>query len=148
MTSDCALALFPSEDKIKTCDYVKSNGRLNSVRVRRTTAASRETSNNHDPKEKPRSVYSVSASTPANQRITKLPPECFVCSENGKRHYVADCVKFKELSNHMKQQTVLDSGRCLNCVSLGHTANNCACASKCRKCKSDFRINHATALHD
>ena len=48
----------------------------------------------------------------------------------------------------MKRQTVLDSGRCLNCLSLGHTANNCACPSKCRKCKSDFRIKHATALHD
>ena len=48
----------------------------------------------------------------------------------------------------MKRQTLLDSGRCLNCLSLGHTANNCACPSKCRKCKSNFRIKHAAALHD
>ena len=148
MTSDCAQALFPFDDKIKTRDYTKSNDRLNSVRVRRTAVASREPGNNHDSQDKPRYVDSVSASVPANQRITKLPPECFVCAENGKRHYLADCVKFKELTNHMKRQPVLDSGRCLNCLSLGHTANNCACPSKCRKCKSDFRNKHATALHD
>ena len=45
----------------------------------------------------------------------------------------------------MKRQTVLDFGRCLNCLSLGHTANICACPSKC---KLDCRIKHATALHD
>ena len=55
-----------------------------------------EPNNNLDSQDKRCSVDSVSASAPSNQRIIKLPPECFVCAENGKKHYLADCVTFKE----------------------------------------------------
>ena len=81
-----------------------------------------------------------------NQRSpAKSPPECFLCAE---KHYLADSAKFKALSNHLKRQTVIDSGRCLNCLSLGHPVRNCAHQSKCRKCRPDSKTKHATALHD
>ena len=80
-----------------------------------------------------------------NQRYPAKSPQEFLCAE---RHYLADCAKFKALSNHLKRKTVNDSGRCLNCLSLGHPDRNCVHQSKCRKCRPDVKTKYATALHD
>ena len=42
----------------------------------------------------------------------------------------------------------MDSGRCFNCLSLGHNVRNYGFSCKCRKCRADYSIKHATALHD
>ena len=52
------------------------------------------------------------------------------------------------MPDYQKKQTILDAGRCLNCLSLGHTVRNCTHQSKCRKCQRDYRFKHASVLHD
>ena len=141
MTSDYAQALFKTnEDKVKSRD---SGGERNTVRVRHTafsTAPDSAKTLNGD------LLGANNRAASRNQRSpAKSPPECFLCAE---KHYLADCAKFKALSNHLKRQTVIDSGRCLNCLSLGNPVRNCAHQSKCRKCRPDSKTKHATALHD
>ena len=139
MTSDYAQALFKSDGKDKPKDF--GNGR-GAVRVRQTAfTASNE---NHVATERHVSVASTKA--PTNKRSSNQSlPKCFVCSD---RHYLLDCDKFNALSDHLKRQTVLDSGRCFNCLSLGHNVRNCGFPCKCRKCNPNHRTKHATALHN
>ena len=42
----------------------------------------------------------------------------------------------------------MGSGRCLNCLSLGHVVRNCAFPSKCRRRGPKFHSKHAGALHE
>ena len=42
----------------------------------------------------------------------------------------------------------MGSGRCLNCLSLGHVVRNWAFPSKCRRCGPKFHSKHAGALHE
>ena len=41
----------------------------------------------------------------------------------------------------------MGSGRCLNCLSLGHVVRKCAFPLKCRRCGPKFHSKHAGALH-
>ena len=43
---------------------------------------------------------------------------------------------------------IINAGRCLNCLSLGHRARGSAFPSKCRKCAPNFKRKHASVLHD
>ena len=79
---------------------------------------------------------------------SKQPPVCFVCSDSGHRHYLADCKKFKQLNSHQKQQTFIDAQTCLNCIDAGHIACDCNCLSKCRTCGPNYRNKHCGALHE
>ena len=42
----------------------------------------------------------------------------------------------------------MGSGRCLNCLSLGHVVRNFAFLLKCRRCGLKFHSKHAGALHE
>ena len=115
---------------------------VGAVRVRRTafTTAndSHVTLNKHD------SVL-PSVATNNKRSLSRPLPDCFVCAE---KHYLVDCDKFKVLPNNFKRQTVVDSGRCLNCLSVGHNVRNCGFPCKCRKCRPNYHVKHAIALHD
>ena len=127
-----------NKDKVKSRD---SGGERNTVRVRHTafsTAPDSAKNLNGD------LLGANNRAASRNQRSpAKSPPECFLCAE---KHYLADCAKFNALSNHLKRQTVIDSCRCLNCLSLGHPVRNCAHQSKCRKCRPDSKTKHAPAF--
>ena len=79
---------------------------------------------------------------------TKSLPLCFICSGSNSRHFIGDCKLFKSFSNECKKRSVIDAGRCLNCLALGHVARNCSFPSKCRKCGPKAGNKHATVLHE
>ena len=70
----------------------------------------------------------------------------FFCNDE-LRHFLGDCHKFENLSHESKWQAVVGSGRCLNCLSLGHVVQNCAFPSKRHRCGPKFHSKHAGALH-
>ena len=78
----------------------------------------------------------------------KRPSICFVCSQDGERHYLADCSKFLRLSPREKRRTVVAVGRCLNCLSTEHFVRDFSSRSKCRTCGPYCRDKHIGALHD
>ena len=79
---------------------------------------------------------------------TKSLPLCFICSGSNSRHFIGDCELFKSFSNECKKRSIIDAGRCLNCLALGHVACNCSFPSKCRKCGPTAGNKHATVLHE
>ena len=81
-------------------------------------------------------------------RGTKPPPLCFVCNDLVSRHFLGECLKFKDLSNESKRQTVIDAGRCLNWLSVGHFARSCSWNSKCSVCGPNNPNKQASALHE
>ena len=140
-TSDYAQALFRVDEKDKLRD---SSGKSNTVRVRH--AAITSISDVKRTAQAERSSNNVNTFIPRNQQLSAKPkPDCFVCA---KKHYLADCDQFKILPDYQKKQTILDAGRCLNCLSLRHTVRNCMHQSKCCKCQRDYRFKHASVLHD
>ena len=50
----------------------------------------------------------------------RAKPLCFVCNNFVSRHFLGECLKFEDLSKESKRQTVIDVGRCLNCLFVGH----------------------------
>ena len=81
------------------------------------------------------------------ERRKQTPLRCFFCGDES-RHFLGNCQKFKNLSHERKRQAVMGSGRCLNCLSLGHVVRNCAFLSKCRRCGPKFQSKHAGTLHE
>ena len=79
---------------------------------------------------------------------TKSLPLCFICSGSNSRHFIGDCELFKSFSNECKKRSIIDAGRCLNCLALGHVARNCSFPSKCRKSGTKAGNKHATVLHE
>ena len=71
-----------------------------------------------------------------------------MCNDLVSRHFLGECLKFKDLSNQSKRQTVIDAGRCLNCLSVGHFARSCSWNSKCSVCGPNNPNKHASALHE
>ena len=55
---------------------------------------------------------------------------------------------FKKLFPELKRKTVIDTERCLNCLSLEHFVRQWHTQSKCRRCGPQCRNKHATALHE
>ena len=72
----------------------------------------------------------------------------FLCIDSGYKHFLADCERFANLSIDCKGQIIINAGRCLNCLSLGHRARDCAFPSKCRNCAPNFEHKHASVLLD
>ena len=78
----------------------------------------------------------------------KRPPICFYCSRTDSRHYLVECEKLKQLSPREKRQAVIESKRCLNCLSHDHFARDCTSSSRCRTSGPLCGNKHAMALHD
>ena len=83
-----------------------------------------------------------------SKQLEKRPPICFYCSRTDSRHYLAECEKFKQLSPREKRQAVIESKRCLNCLSQDHFVRDCASFSRCRTGGPQCGNKHAMALHD
>ena len=143
ITSDYAQTFFKSEDKEKTRE---TNGGRNSVRVRQVAFESNETEALCTIKNGPVSRDG----TLRNQRSynAKPPPFCFVCNDSVSKHFLGDCDKFKSMTDERKRRAVIEAGRCLNCLSLGHVVKNCPLPSKCRRCGPKSGSKHAGALHE
>ena len=145
MSSDYAQTFFKSDDKEKLRDSSYGRG---PVRVRQTIMKS-----NEETRAKPfssvKSGMNNHIGTRNNPKLkgTKPPPLCFVCNDLVSRHFLGECPKFKDLSNENKRQTVIDAGRCLNCLSVGHFARSCSWNSKCSVCGPNNPNKHASALH-
>ena len=150
-TSDYAQAFFKSDERDKLRDPVASRGEF---RVRQVGVVPDSGSQSKSAAD----FYSGASgngraqATSESKRETALPnkqpPICFVCSQNGERHYLADCSKFLRLSPLEKRRTVVAAGRCLNCLSTEHFVRDCSSRSKCRTCGPYCRDKHIGALHD
>lgn len=66
-------------------------------------------------------------------------PTCIYCKG---QHTICNCEEFHKLSSEARFTEIKNAKRCINCLILGHFANNCT-ASCCRKCKA----RHNTLLH-
>ena len=143
MTSDYAQTFFKTEDKEKTRE---TSGGRNLVCVRQVAFESKETEALRTIKDGPVSRDE----TLRNQRSynVKSPPFCFVCNDSLSKHFLGDCDKFKSMTDERKKRAVIEAGRCLNCLSLGHVVKNCPLASKCRRCGAKSGSKHAGALHE
>ena len=108
MTSDYAQALFKSDDKERTRE--PGNGR-GTVRVCRKMSTTSVDSDIRLPERNQNPMVSLRSNN--RQQLSNMLPECCVCAS---RHYLADCREFKVLPNCLQPQTVLDSGRCFNCL--------------------------------
>ena len=144
MSSDYAQTFFKSgEDKDKSRG---SSGWRGPVRVRQVAVKSND------------GAGTETTSTPhfageandkeRNARGSKPAPLCFVCNNSTSKHFLANCPKFRCLSDHDKRQTVMKAGRCLNCLAIGHYARQCSFKCKCFICGPDSKNKHAGALHE
>ena len=109
MTSDNAQAFFESDEKDGSRE---STAGTKNVRVRQV-AYGRQ--NNSQAVTGPRSRFfdmdkckSSSSSVPRSEcgRLNKPPPIGFFCSNCDRRHFLAECEKFKALKSRAKRQTV------------------------------------------
>ena len=75
-------------------------------------------------------------------------PLCFICNNSDSRHFIENCEMFKSFSNELKKSSVINVGRCFNCLALGHVARNCSIPPKCHKCGPKAGNMHDTALHE
>ena len=70
------------------------------------------------------------------------------CAMTVSKHFLGNCDKFESMTDERKRRAVVEAGRCLNCLSLGHVVKNCNLPSKCRRCGPKSGSNHAGALHE
>ena len=127
-TSDYAQAFFKSDERDKSRDPVASREEF---RVRQVAVVPDSGSQSKSAAD----FYSGASgngraqATSESKRETALPnkrpPIYFVCSQDGERHYLADCSKFLRLSPREKRRTVVAAGRCLNCLSTEHFVHDC-----------------------
>ena len=129
MTSDYAETFFESDDKEKSREPGVGRGsvRVRQVEVKAPVVQTSQT-NNKGP--------DLRNNSGGNQRpqLTKPPLPCFVCNDSVSKHILGDCKTFNTFTNARKKRVVVGAGRCLNCLSLGHTVRNCMSLSKCRRC--------------
>ena len=143
MTSDYAQTFFKADEKEKSCDSgERTRGAVRVQQVAVKTDGS------------PSSLTNVRESetrndSPHGRRAagTNSPPLCFFGGDES-RHFLGDCQKFTNLSHERRRQAVMDSERCLNCLSLGHVVRSCAFPSKYCRCGPKFHSKHAGTLHE
>ena len=146
MTSDYAQIFFKNDEKDKPLDFkgVRDSFRVRqvAVKLKPTSLMLTGSSNKREPavSDKTQCAYKRSP--------TRSPPNCFVCIDFSSKHFLVDCEKFANLSIDCKRQVIINDGRCLNCLSLGHRARGCAFPSKCRKCGPNFEHKYVGVLHD
>ena len=140
MTLDYAQAFFKLDEKDGSRESTGGNARVRQVAYGRQNDSQAVTGRHSrffdmDKRE------SSSSSVPPGEHgcLKKPPPVCFFCGNGGQRHFLAECEKFKALYPRAKKQTVTDSKRCSNCLSLDHFVHNCAFSSKCRICGPQCR---------
>ena len=139
MSSDYAQTFFKNDEKEKPRGSAGGRG---PVRVRQVAVKSQVGARDGPsakPNENGRSSKTVGL---------KQPPLCFVCNDSESRHFLANCPKFSGLSKEDKKRTVMNAGRCLNCLAVGHFARRCSLDSKCSICGPGGPHKHASALHD
>ena len=72
----------------------------------------------------------------------------FLCVDERLKHFLADCAKFKRLSIADKRKKIIEAGKYLNCLSVGHFVRNCELHSKCHKCGPKYKNKHSGVLHE
>ena len=122
MTSDYAQTFFKHDEK-DTSKSSENGRRRGFARVRQVAVAS-------------------------GMGQTKSLSLCFICSGSNCRHFIGDCELFKSYCNECKKRSIIEAGRYLNCLALGHVARNCSFPSNCRKCGPKAGNKHATVLHE
>ena len=83
-----------------------------------------------------------------SKRNVKLPHNCFLCANEKLKHFFGDCPKFEKLSVVDKRKKIIEAGKCLNCLSVGHFVCDCELHSKRYKCGSKYKNKHSRALHE
>ena len=78
----------------------------------------------------------------------KSPPNCFLCVNEKLKHFLGDCAKFKKLSIADKKKKIIEAGKCLNCLSVGHFVRDGELHSKCHKCGPKYKNKHSGVLHE
>ena len=137
MTSEYAQTFFKSNDKEKSRDPVPG-----SLRVRHLGVETVERSGDGERPDK-----QGNSSKRWSKVSVKSPPNCFLCANEKLKHFLGDYAKFKKLSIADKKKKVIESGRCLNCLSVGHFVRNCELHSKCHKCEPKYKNKHSGVLH-
>ena len=115
MTSEYAQTFFKSNDKEKSRDPAPG-----SLRVRQVGVEMVEQSSDDDRPDK-----QGNSSKEWSKVSVKSPPNCFLSVNEKLKHFLGDCAKFKKLSIADKRKKVIETGRCLNCLSVGHFIRNC-----------------------
>ena len=149
-TSDYAQAFLKSDDKEKPGEQSGGRGEF-CVRLVTVNSDGGPRQSNATAGSASGTVATSGSKSFAGQRSKqpeKRPPICFYCSRTDNRHYFAECEKFKQLSPREKCQAVIESKRCLNCLSQDHFVRDCASSSRCRTCGPRCGNKHAMALHD
>ena len=146
MTSHYAQTFFKNDEKDKPRDFksVRDSFRVQQVAVKSKPTSLTLTGSSN----KRESAVSDKNQCAYKRSPTRPHPNCFICIDSRSKHFLADCEKFANLSIDCKRQMIINAGRCLNCLSLGHRARDCAFSSKCRKCAPNFEHKHASVLHD
>ena len=145
MTSDYAQTFFKNDEKDKPRDFKSVR---DSFRVRQVAVKSKPTSLTLTGSfNKRESVVSDKTQCAYKRFLTTPPPNCFIRNHSSSKHFLADCKKFANLSIDCKRQMIINAGRCLNCLSLGHLARDCAFPLKCRKWVPNFEHKHSSILH-
>ena len=127
MTSHYAQTFFKNDEKDKPRDFksVRDSFRVRQVAVKsKPTSLTLTVSSN-----KRESAVSDKTQCAYKRSPTRPPPNCFICIDSRSKHFLADCEKFANLSIDCKRQMIVNAGRCLNCLSLGHRARDCAFSS-------------------
>ena len=145
MSSDYVQTFFKNNQKDKPRDFKSVR---NSFGVRQVAIKSKPTtlmltgsSTKREPEVRDKTQRAYKRSP------TRAPPNCFICIDSRYKHFLVDCERFANLTIDGKRQMIINAGRRLNCLSLGHRARDYAGPSKFRKCGRNFEHNYASALH-
>ena len=138
MMSEYAQTFFKSNDKEKSRDPAPG-----SLCVRQVGVEMVEQSSDGEGLDK-----QGNSSKKWSKVSAKSPPNCFLCANEKLKHFLGDCAKFKKLSIANKRKKVIEAGRCLNCLSVGHFVRNCELHSKCYKCGPKYKNKHSGVLHE
>ena len=138
MTSEYAQTFFKLNKKKKFKDPAPSP-----LRVRQVGVEIMEYSNNDKhPEKQGHSLKKWS------RRNVKLPHNCFLHVDEKLKHFFADCPKFKKLSVVDKRKKIIEAGKCLNCLSVGHFVRDCELHSKRCECGPKYKNKHSSASHE